>query len=248
VVGKDVPAPRRIRYVEPVYPESAGGAEGQVGIELTIGRDGRVADARVTRSVAGLDQAALAAARQWEFVPVVVRGTAVPVIYPVSVAFSAPARPEAPKPAPAETKAEVKPPPAEVKPPPPPSTPAPAVAKPSGPPAVDLGAEEKAVRQVLQDYRSAWESRDADAVARVQRLSSDALRQVRQTLESAEAYRMALDVQSVVVEPDGQRARARASIARTYMPRVGSAMKIPAATSTFTLEKRDGRWVITAIR
>jgi serine/threonine-protein kinase len=244
VVGKDVPAPRRIRYVEPVYPESAAGAEGNVGIELTIGRDGRVADARVTRSIAGLDQAAVAAVRQWEFAPVVVRGAAVPVIYPVSVGFSAPVVPEAAPAKPAVT--EVKPPPA-----PPPSTPvaaAPAPAKPAGPPPVDLRAEEKAVRQVLQDYRSAWESRDADAVARVQRLSSDALRQVRNTLESAEAYRMALDVQSVVVEPDGQRAHARASIVRTYTPRVGSTMKIPAATSTFTLEKRDGRWVITGIK
>jgi TonB family protein len=258
VVGKDVPAPRRIRYVEPVYPESAGGAEGQVGIELTIGRDGRVADARVTSSVAGLDQAALAAVRQWEFAPVVVRGAAVPVIYPLSVAVSAPA---APKPAPAKPAVtEVKPPPADVKPPPPPPSDPPATApavsapvasaptKPAGPLPVDLRAEEKAVQQVLQDYRSAWESRDVDAVARVQVLTADGLKQVRNTLESAEAYRMALDVQSVVVEPDGQRARARASIVRTYTPRVGSAMRVPATTSTFTLEKRDGRWMITAIQ
>jgi TonB family protein len=264
-VGDDVPAPRRIRYVEPVYPESAGGAEGQVGIELTIGRDGRVADARVTRSVAGLDQAALAAARQWEFVPSVVRGAAVPVIYPVSVAVSAP---PAPKPAPAKPAVtEVKPPPAEVKPPPPPpSTPAPAVSapvasapvpsaavassptKPAEPPPVDLRAEETAVRGVLKQYESAWESRDADAVARVQRLSPDALKRVRDNLESVEEYSLTLTIQSLVVDPDGRRARAVASIARSFRQSRRSTVKFPDATSTFTLEKRDGRWVITAIK
>ncbi|MEX2663412.1 MAG: TonB family protein, partial [Vicinamibacterales bacterium] len=253
VVGKDVQAPRRIRYVEPVYPESAGGAEGQVGIELTIGRDGRVADARVTKSIAGLDRAALAAVRQWEFVPSVVRGAAVPVIYPVNVAVSAS---PAAKPAPAKPVAtEVKPPPAEVKPPPPPpSTPAPAVsapaasAKPAEPPPVDLRAEEAAVRSVLKQYESAWESRDADAVARVQRLSPDALKRVRDNLESVEEYSLTLTVQSLVVDPDGRRARAVASIARSFRQSRRSTVKFPTATSTFTLEKRDGRWVITAIQ
>ena len=257
VVGREgIAAPRRIEYREPVYPAAAAESrtEGTVGVELTIGRDGRVADARITRSVAGLDQAALAAVRQWRFLPVQVRGTAVPVIYTVNVPFTAP---PAPKPAPkSEARPEtMDPPPAPAKPPvAAPEKPAAAApektkeaAKPE-PPAVDPRAEENAIRGVLQQYRAAWESRDADAVARVQRLSSEALGRVRQTLESAEEYRMALDIQSVVVEPDGRRARARASIARTYNPRAGNPVRIPAATSTFTLEKRDGSWVITGIK
>ena len=101
---------------------------------------------------------------------------------------------------------------------------------------------------MLQQYRAAWEARDADAVARVQRLTSDALDSVRATLRSAEEYRMSLDVQNVVVDPDGQHARARATIARTYNPRAGNPIRVPPTTSTFTLEKRDGRWLITAIK
>ena len=77
---------------------------------------------------------------------------------------------------------------------------------------------------------------------------ADGLRQVRSTLDAADAYRMVVDIQNVVVEPDGRHARVRASINRTYDPRAGTAIRLPATTSTFTLEKREGRWVITAIK
>ena len=51
----------------PVYPAVAKSARvgGTVLVEATIGPDGKVADARVLRSVALLDQAALDAVRQW---------------------------------------------------------------------------------------------------------------------------------------------------------------------------------------
>ena len=52
-----------------------------------IAVDGSVRDARVLRSVALLDGAALDAVRQWRYVPTRVNGTPVPVIVTVTVQF-----------------------------------------------------------------------------------------------------------------------------------------------------------------
>jgi protein TonB len=75
--------------VAPVYPAAArkAGASGSVGVRLTIGPDGRVTDAVVTRSIQQLDQAALDAVRQWRYAPTLHKGTAVTIEMPVSVAF-----------------------------------------------------------------------------------------------------------------------------------------------------------------
>jgi protein TonB len=88
-VGGNIPAPQKIRDVRPVYPPAAesSGVQGVVLLELTIGPDGRVQDARVTRSIPGLDQAALDAVRQWQYQPTLVEGAAVPVITTVAVQF-----------------------------------------------------------------------------------------------------------------------------------------------------------------
>ncbi len=65
-------APVLIDREEPVYPEAArqAGIGGVVGLELTIGPDGRVTDAKVLRAAGfGFDEAALAAARKFRFRP-----------------------------------------------------------------------------------------------------------------------------------------------------------------------------------
>jgi protein TonB len=53
-----------------------------------IGIDGKVADAKVLRSIPLLDQAALAAVRQWEYTPTLLNGVPVPVIMTVTVTFN----------------------------------------------------------------------------------------------------------------------------------------------------------------
>jgi protein TonB len=75
--------------VTPVYPAIAKSNRigGTVQLELTIGPDGKVADARVLKSVPVLDQAALDAVRQWEYAPTRVKGVAVPVIVNVAIDF-----------------------------------------------------------------------------------------------------------------------------------------------------------------
>ena len=62
--------------------------QGVVIVEATIGPDGRVAEAKVLRSIPLLDAAALDAVRQWQFTPTLLNGQAVPVIMTVTVNFT----------------------------------------------------------------------------------------------------------------------------------------------------------------
>ena len=56
--------------------------------QATIDEQGRVAEARILRSIPLLDQAALDAVKQWEYTPTTVDGKAVPVIMTVTVNFT----------------------------------------------------------------------------------------------------------------------------------------------------------------
>ena len=88
-VGGQIMPPRKIKDVTPVYPELARSARvsGAVAIEATIGADGKVIDAKVVRSVPLLDQAALDAVKQWEYLPTLLNGVPVPVLITVTVNF-----------------------------------------------------------------------------------------------------------------------------------------------------------------
>ncbi|MCD6375624.1 MAG: energy transducer TonB [Caldisericaceae bacterium] len=63
--------PEIIHKEKPVYPELArkAGIEGIVVVTVTIGKDGRVEDAKIFKSIPMLDEAALAAARKCIFKP-----------------------------------------------------------------------------------------------------------------------------------------------------------------------------------
>ncbi len=72
--------PRLIDFVEADYPAAAeeAGLEASVELELTIGIDGRVTDARVVAPAGnGFDEAALAAAQRFGFAPATRGGTAI---------------------------------------------------------------------------------------------------------------------------------------------------------------------------
>jgi periplasmic protein TonB len=89
-LGPGIEPPVKIKDVKPIYPQEALASRlrGTVVIEATIGIDGKVHDARVVRSIAGLDQAALDAVRQWVFEPARLNGVPVAVIMSVPVAFA----------------------------------------------------------------------------------------------------------------------------------------------------------------
>ena len=82
--GSGIENPQVLREVRPEYTADAMRAkiQGTVVLECVVLPDGTVGDVRVTRSidpVFGLDQKAIAAARQWRFVPGKLRQTGQPV-------------------------------------------------------------------------------------------------------------------------------------------------------------------------
>jgi TonB family protein len=88
--SEGVPAPKRTKHVQPVYPPEAiaQGIRGIVILDLVIGPEGKVESATVVRSVPGLDEAAIAAARQWQYSVTKVDGKPVRVRLTVPVIFS----------------------------------------------------------------------------------------------------------------------------------------------------------------
>lgn len=89
-VGGNVKMPQKNTHVGPVYPPIAQSAnvQGVVIVDMLIGPDGKVQDARILRSIPLLDQAALDAVKQWEFTPTLLNGTPVPVIMTATVQFT----------------------------------------------------------------------------------------------------------------------------------------------------------------
>ena len=88
--GGRIMAPKKIKDVPPVYPPLAQTARvsGPVMIEATIDTDGKVVDAKVVKSIPLLDQAALEAVQQWEYLPTMLNGTPVAVLITVTVNFT----------------------------------------------------------------------------------------------------------------------------------------------------------------
>ncbi len=88
-VGGSILEPKLLKKVPPVKPQIAEQAQvkGVVIVEATIGTDGRIADARVIKSIPLLDQAALDAVRQWVYQPTLLNGVPVPVRMNVTIVF-----------------------------------------------------------------------------------------------------------------------------------------------------------------
>ncbi len=88
-VGGNVKPPVRVSFVAPAYPPLALTAKvsGAVILEAVIGTDGAVRDVRVLRSIPLLDDAAVAAVKQWRYSPTLLNGVAVPVVMTVTVQF-----------------------------------------------------------------------------------------------------------------------------------------------------------------
>jgi len=88
--GGRIMEPKKIKDVPPVSPPLAQSARvsGAVTIEATIGADGKVVDAKVVKSIPLLDEAALEAVRQWEYLPTMLNGVPVPVLVTVTINFT----------------------------------------------------------------------------------------------------------------------------------------------------------------
>ncbi|HXB55773.1 MAG TPA: TonB family protein [Vicinamibacteria bacterium] len=84
-----VPIPKRTKTVKPEYPAEAQarGVGGIVILELVIDTAGKVAAVQVIRSVPPFDEAAVTAARQWEYEVIKMNGKPVSVRLTVPISF-----------------------------------------------------------------------------------------------------------------------------------------------------------------
>jgi len=82
--------PEAITKVAPLYPDLAREAsvDGTVMVQALVGKDGRVRDTRVVKSIPMLDAAAVAAVRQWVFKPALSNNKPVAVWVAVPVKFT----------------------------------------------------------------------------------------------------------------------------------------------------------------
>ena len=89
-VGGNIKPPTKIKDVRPVYPPLAreAGVTGVVILEVRIATDGSVEEAHVLKSIPLLDEAALDAVKQWQFVPTLLNGTPTPIIMTVTINFA----------------------------------------------------------------------------------------------------------------------------------------------------------------
>ena len=102
VVSQDAPktinaganglAGKAIKRVPPTYPPiaKAAGAQGPVSVQIVVGESGAVESAKATSGHPLLQQAAVDAARQWQFSPTKLSGNAVKVSGMISFVFTLP--------------------------------------------------------------------------------------------------------------------------------------------------------------
>jgi TonB family protein len=89
--GRGVTSPRLKKEVRPHYSERAKAEkiEGEVLMECVVKADGTVGDIKITKSLdPDLDQAAVDAAKQWEFEPGTRDGKPVAVLVTIAMAFT----------------------------------------------------------------------------------------------------------------------------------------------------------------
>lgn len=89
-IGAHIPPPKKERDVRPSFPKEAQAVDlsGVVIVELFLDETGAVTDARLTRPIPMLDDAAMEAVKQWRFQPTIIDGRAVPTRMTVTVNFT----------------------------------------------------------------------------------------------------------------------------------------------------------------
>ena len=82
--------PECVTAAQPVYPADAmqAGVQGRVVVQVLVGKDGLVKDARIVSSIPMLDAAALTAVRNYRFTPARSKGQPVAVWVAVPVKFA----------------------------------------------------------------------------------------------------------------------------------------------------------------
>ena len=81
---------RPVKVVKPVYPAAAlkAGVEGVVNLEVLVGKDGRVENAKVMNGPTPLRQAAIDAVKQWAWEPFLLNSSTIRVRTRVTLRFN----------------------------------------------------------------------------------------------------------------------------------------------------------------
>jgi TonB family protein len=89
-IGANVMQASRISGVNPVYPAEAkqNGIQGTVRLDVTIDKDGRVADLKALSGPAELIMSAIDAVKQWVYKPTLLNGEPVMVQTTVDVNYT----------------------------------------------------------------------------------------------------------------------------------------------------------------
>ena len=89
-VGGAIVAPKLLKKVPPVYPPLASQARisGSVIVEALVGVNGQVRSVTIVRGLPLLDEAALAAVRQWRYQPLLLNGEPTEFILTVTLNFN----------------------------------------------------------------------------------------------------------------------------------------------------------------
>jgi protein TonB len=88
-VGGQIKEPKKLKNVNPAYPDIAKQArvQGVVILECTISPQGKVTNVTVLRGIPLLNESAIEAVKQWVYTPTLLNGVPVPVIMTVTVNF-----------------------------------------------------------------------------------------------------------------------------------------------------------------
>jgi hypothetical protein len=121
-----------------------------------------------------------------------------------------------------------------------PTRPAPAEIAPRPVPDTEL------IREVLREYERAMNTLDVDRYVRIfPSFAGDRRRELENSWKSLRSQHVDLDIHQI--DRSGDRAIARVRQTLTGVPFVGSEQR-DVREAAFSLEKRDGFWVITAFR
>jgi hypothetical protein len=122
------------------------------------------------------------------------------------------------------------------------------VRNPNPPPASSDSNDREAINSVIKRYFQAFSDRDAKALrAAWPGMTSKQYNGYKNAFENASAINMQVTSQSVELGADGTTATVSTTATQEYTPK-GSSTKVATSPYVFQVQKKDGAWLIVAVR
>jgi serine/threonine-protein kinase len=107
--------------------------------------------------------------------------------------------------------------------------------------------EHAAINLLIQQYSQAFEQRSAEALRQIWPTIGNKYDKYKSAFSMAKAYRVMVQIENVVVAPDGEQATVNASLAIEYTPRGGPPVS-RRDKAVFQLVKANGMWTIRDVQ